>query len=246
MINQRILATCPMQSIPEPVEFNQKDPRCCSSRNCSLKLECKANRHSNSENFYYQSPELGLEAMTHPNVVDMKSELKDMPWVASHLAFFISGIPINEASNLIGQPNLKFNVNGYEVETELVRQDENNLWKNSYESWEKKKATKNYHSTYLVPFLGVTNGKVQARRLIRNGRIQLGFEPYPLRAAPTPISYQIWQQAVQSIELEVAIRPSLHDLDQQVLAGLLLMILLYLALFPFDSDSKHLAHNISF
>ncbi|XP_027346426.1 uncharacterized protein LOC113858136 isoform X3 [Abrus precatorius] len=36
------------QPIPEPIKFNQ-DPGCCSSRDCSLELDCNASKHSDGE-----------------------------------------------------------------------------------------------------------------------------------------------------------------------------------------------------
>ncbi|KAH1249602.1 hypothetical protein GmHk_05G012922 [Glycine max] len=37
------------QPIPEPVKINQQDPGYCSSRDCSLELDCNASKHSDGE-----------------------------------------------------------------------------------------------------------------------------------------------------------------------------------------------------
>lgn len=39
----------PKQSISEPVKFSQQDPAYCSSRDCSLELDCNAGKHSDGE-----------------------------------------------------------------------------------------------------------------------------------------------------------------------------------------------------
>lgn len=39
----------PKQSIPAPVKFSQQDPGYCSSRDCSLELDCNAGKHSDGE-----------------------------------------------------------------------------------------------------------------------------------------------------------------------------------------------------
>jgi hypothetical protein len=37
------------QHMPEPVKSNQQDPGYCSSRDCSLELDCNASKHSDGE-----------------------------------------------------------------------------------------------------------------------------------------------------------------------------------------------------
>lgn len=40
---------CGKQPIPEPVKFNKQDPGYCSSRDCSIELDCNAGKHSDGE-----------------------------------------------------------------------------------------------------------------------------------------------------------------------------------------------------
>jgi len=43
------LASGKQQPISEPVKFNQQDPGYCSSRDCSLEIDCNASKHSDGE-----------------------------------------------------------------------------------------------------------------------------------------------------------------------------------------------------